>query len=69
MLAGDVLLRRSRSNAARPSGGVAVVVAMSLPANTVQVQTALEVVAVQIYLDRLITLSSVYFLPSYTLAR
>lgn len=58
------MFRKDRTDAARASGGVAILTPKSLPAKDVPLVTNLEAVAVQICIDKLITVCSVYLPPS-----
>lgn len=58
--------RKDRTDAARTSGGVAVLTEKSLPVRTIPLRTNLEAVAVQISASRLVTVCSLYLPPSMT---
>lgn len=58
------LFRKDRTDNSRASGGVAVVVPQSIPAKRLQLVTDLEAVAVQICLDTVLTVCSLYLSPS-----
>lgn len=58
------IFRKDRVDAARASGGVAIVTPKAIPSIQVPLSTNLEAVAVQICLDRIITICSLYLPPS-----
>lgn len=58
------MFRKDRLGTARASGGVAILTAKSVPARSFPVTTDLEAVAVQVCLDNIITVCSLYLPPS-----
>lgn len=61
------LFRKDRVNTSYASGGSAVVVQKSVSCKELSLNTTLEAVAVQLLLDRTISLCSLYIAPSYHL--
>lgn len=58
------LLRKDREESTRASGGVALVVAQGTILKSIQLDTTLEAVAAQVYVNKLITVVSLYLPPS-----
>lgn len=58
------IFRKDRIGAARASGGVAILTSKSIPAKGIPLMTDLEAVAVQICLEQVITVCSLYLSPS-----
>lgn len=56
--------RKDRVDAARASGGVAILTSKSIPTKHISLVTDLEAVAVQICLDKIMTVCSLYLPPS-----
>lgn len=63
------IFRKDRVQTARASGGVAIIVPLTVPARGISLVTDLEAVAVQICLDQITTVCSLYLPPSVAVAQ
>lgn len=63
------IFRKDRNDTIRASGGVAILTRASIPVRAVNLDTELEAVAVQMCLDRILTVCSLYLPPGENIAQ